>query len=90
VVVRFGGEQNDVEFEPGGSEIAHVQRAHLDLHGLLGHFDVQPCGPHRLDVRRPLIDDGNRMARADEVGADAAADRARAQYGDVRSCFHGL
>ncbi|MND00066.1 hypothetical protein D3C83_185600 [compost metagenome] len=58
-----------------------MERADRRHHLAVRHLDADPGRLQGLDLGRPLVDDGDIVARLRQVGGNAAADGAGAQYG---------
>ncbi len=83
-IVRLGGQEHDVEIAVERCQLAEMQGPNGDVEIPVLALHVQTAGFHRLDVRRPLIDDRHVQPRPGKIGADTAADRAGPEN---RHCF---
>jgi hypothetical protein len=83
MVVRFDCEEDEIELEIRGSEVAQVQSAYGNPQCLVGHLDTEPGAPDRFDLGRPLIDDRDGVAGLREISAQAAADRTGSEHRDI-------
>ena len=57
--------------------------AHLDVQLGVPHRDAQAASPHRLDMGRPLVDQGDVEAGIDQVRGDATAVGAGPEHCDL-------
>ena len=62
--------------------MAQLQGFHRHLELRVLELHLQAVGFHGANVRRPLVDQRHVKTGLRQIGADAAADGADAQYGD--------
>ena len=83
-VIGLAHQEDDVELLTERADVAEMVGAHRrDVQRLLRHLDAEAVLPHRLDMRRPLIDQDDVVAGPRQVGAGATAVGARGEHGDL-------
>ncbi len=82
-VVSLHHQQHDIEVAVERAHVAQVIGASTaTCSSASRHGDVQPSRAHRLDMRRPLVDQRHVVAGRDQVGGDATAVRTGAEHRD--------